>query len=339
MLSFETAKRWLLGIINDKTRTQYVFRLYDYCLEAGLNPDQIVEEKARSLQNPTLRGLAEDRLKRWYSKASQKTPGHAINVFKAVRSFCKANYVPLSARIPTYVGRREEIYVPTKQEVRDMCELAPSLEVKTLILLLSESGRRIGTLSDLCYRHVREGLKDWKRGEPFCFSIPQKRNRYGKLVKSKRIYGKYGFACEDAVEALKLLIKTEDISQDNDKIFPMETISYSKIISNLATKIGINEKEGSGLRKFRAHNLRKMAQTVMEDAGIPLNWVDRILGHKPRGSQGATYSLPTREKLSEKYTIAMKMLQIYETRSTSQPKIEELEKRISQLEAVAARLA
>lgn len=117
----------------------------------------------------------------------------------------------------------------------------------------------------------------------------------------------------------------------------MESQSYSKIISELAIKIGINSK-GKGLKPFRAHNLRKMAQTVMEDAGIPLNWVDRILGHKPRGSQGAAYSLPTKEKLSEKYAIAMEALQIYEMRSTSQPKIKELERRISQLEAIVAKL-
>ena len=49
MLSFETVKRWLVGIANDKTRTQYVLRIHHYYSETGLNPDQIVKEKAKSL--------------------------------------------------------------------------------------------------------------------------------------------------------------------------------------------------------------------------------------------------------------------------------------------------
>ena len=337
LLSFKAGKRWLANITNDKTRSEYVLRLYRYCLETGLNPDQIVEEKAKSLQNPALRGLAEDRLKRWHAKASQKTPGNAINVFKVVRSFCKANYVPLSAKIPMFIAQRETVYVPKKTEVREMCDLA-NYELKTMILLLAESGRRIGTLSDLKYGNVREGLRTWKPSEPFSFSIPQKRNRFNKIVKSKRIYGKWGFACQDAKEALKLLIKTKGITNDEEKLFVCEPQTYSKAISDIAVKIGINPRH-KGLKPFRAHNLRKMCQTCLEDANVPTNWVDRILGHKPRGAQGATYSLPSKEKLAKKYKMAMEALEIYETRSTSQPKVKELEKRISQLEAIVAKLA
>jgi hypothetical protein len=44
---------------------------------------------------------------------------------------------------------------------------------------------------------------------------------------------------------------------------------------------------------------------------VPLNWVDRILGHVPRGAQGKTYSLPPVEKLREKYTKAMSKLTVF----------------------------
>jgi len=49
---------------------------------------------------------------------------------------------------------------------------------------------------------------------------------------------------------------------------------------------------------------------------VPLNWVDRILGHVPRGAQGKTYSLPDEEAMREKYVNAISELQIY---GTSQP--------------------
>lgn len=62
---------------------------------------------------------------------------------------------------------------------------------------------------------------------------------------------------------------------------------------------------------IHAHLFRKRFQVVLEDAGIPLNWVDRLLGHVSRGAQGKTYSIPPTEKLREHYRKAMKELQIY----------------------------
>jgi len=335
LMAFESVQRWLNGLRNPTTKRNYVLALFLYCRENQMTPDQLIKEKEASLRNPNLRGVSEDRLNLWHRKKERTAPGRAICTFKAIKSFFKANYVPVGAKTPIYVPQREQTCLPTKDKIRSMCEIAPSLEVKTIILFLAESGQRIGTLTDLRLRYIKEGLANYKQGEPFIFNIPQKRNKYGKLIRSKRIYGMWGFACDDAVEALKLLIKTKNITDDDQKLFPLESQRYSKIISALAAQIGINP-EGKGLKPFRAHNLRKMAQTTMEDSGIPLNWVDRILGHKPRGSQGDTYSLPPKEKLAEKYKLAMRELQIYKTIQYNLPKIQELEKRISQLESIIA---
>jgi integrase len=230
------------------------------------------------------------------------------------------------------VKQREEEYQPTREEIKAMCELA-DLETAAFILNAAESGQRDGTIADLTLSHVQECLG----GEPYSFIVPQKRDaKTGKIVKSKRIYGTHGFLCKDAVEKLKLLIKTKNLKPE-DKIFTHEAQAYSKNITDLAIKIGIAEP--TGLRRFRTHNLRKRAQTIMEDSNVPLNWVDRILGHKPRGSQADAYSLPPKEKLAEKYKFAMPALEIYQTQNASSPKIEELEKRISQLEAIITKLA
>ena len=68
------------------------------------------------------------------------------------------------------------------------------------------------------------------------------------------------------------------------------------------------------LPRMRArHNIRKRGQTTLEGCHIPLNWVDRLLGHVPRGAQEQTYSLPPVEKLRAEYIKAMAELAIYET--------------------------
>ena len=291
-----------------------------------MTPDQLIEEKAKSTADINLRGLAEDRLISWHTKYERKAPGVALNVFKATKSFFKANYLPLGCKIPTYVKQREEDYIPTTPEVKAMCELA-NLETATFILFAAESGQRDGTVADLNLSHAQGCLN----GEPYVFIIPQKRDaKTGKIVKSKRIYGQYGFLCQDAVEKLKLLIKTKNLKPE-DKIFGCEVQTYSKAITDLAIKIGIAEP--TGLRRFKTHNLRKRAQIILEDSGVPLNWVDRILGHKPRGSQADAYSLPPKEKLAEKYKLAMPALSVFGEEKATSDELKELKERVAKLEA------
>lgn len=52
-----------------------------------MTPDKLVEEKAKSVQDPNLRGLAEDRLIQWHNEYERKAPGVAIGIFKAVSAY------------------------------------------------------------------------------------------------------------------------------------------------------------------------------------------------------------------------------------------------------------
>lgn len=329
MLSFEESKKWLESLRNEQTHHNYTPALFTYCQEVGLSPSDLIAEKAKSTQNINLRGLAEDRLVQWHRKKEQTAPAIAVQTFKAVRAFFKANYLPLGCRIPSYTSQRETEYVPNGKEVKAMCKLA-NLETATFLLVAAESGRRDGTIADVKVKHFDFASK------PTCFIIPQKRNQHGKIVRSKRIYGKFGFICSDATEKLQLLIKTKNLKSE-DKIFPMEAPTYSKKIGDLGEEIGINPKGGKGLKPFHTHCLRKMAQTVMEEF-IPLNWVDRILGYKPRGSQASAYSMPPKHKLAAKYVLAMPALRIYGEEAAN-TEIGELKARVEKLEGLVSKLA
>jgi hypothetical protein len=47
---------------NVTTKHQYIENLWRYGTDTQMTPDQLIEEKAKSTQDPNLRGLAEDRL-------------------------------------------------------------------------------------------------------------------------------------------------------------------------------------------------------------------------------------------------------------------------------------
>ena len=176
LLAFETVRRWKATIRNEETWKQYIERLWVYCTSEEMTPDELIAEKAASIQNPAMRGEAEDRLIRWHSQHERQAPAAALNTFKAVKSFFKANYVPLGAKTPTYVKQREEEYQPTKQEVKDILGLM-DLETETFTLFCAESGQRDGTIADLKLSHVQECLDN---KEPYVFIIPQKRDSQTK---------------------------------------------------------------------------------------------------------------------------------------------------------------
>ncbi|MCJ7762697.1 hypothetical protein MUP38_04490 [Candidatus Bathyarchaeota archaeon] len=71
---------------------------------------------------------------------------------------------------------------------------------------------------------------------------------------------------------------------------------------------------------------------------MPLNWVDRILAHKLRGSQAGAYSLPPKEKLWERYKLAMPALRIYGTETNQNDDLSALKEKVAMLEALVSRL-
>lgn len=124
----------------------------------------------------------------------------------------------------------------------------------------------------------------------------------------------FTFICKDAKESLQLLVQDRNLNA-NDKVFSTTYSGLRKRIMKVAERIRIYQ-NGKGKQSFRLHTYRKWGQTTLEKAGVPLNWVDRILRHIPRGAQGATYSLPDVESMRTEYTKAMSNLEIYETYAT-----------------------
>ena len=94
----------------------------------------------------------------------------------------------------------------------------------------------------------------------------------------------------------------------------IEQVNYNKNVYNLQ----VSPSETYVTLHGVLHNcFRKRVQTILEDntkrktETIPLNWVDLMLDHIPRGSQGEAYSLPSVDQLRSAYAIAANQLRVF----------------------------
>lgn len=266
-----------------------------------MTPDELIQTriKEQKSSDPLIRAKAEDRLLGFHKQVAEARPGMAINHFRRIKSFYRANYVALQCTDPGYTIQREQDYLPTKEEIRYLCELV-GLDAKAYILTMAESCGRPGAVAELQWSDIR--------GEINSEMVPCVVWLQHKVKLSRKKY--FSFICGDAKDALKLLVRQKKRLLPTTKIFNKGYVALQREIMKAATKLGIVNPEDR-LHAFRLHCLRKRGQTLLERAHVPLNWVDRILGHVPRGAQGKTYSLPDPEAMRAEYTKAMPQLTVY----------------------------
>ncbi|UCH32005.1 MAG: hypothetical protein JSV05_01010, partial [Candidatus Bathyarchaeota archaeon] len=267
-----------------------------------MNPDELIQSRIEELKssNFLIRAKAEDRLLAYHKELSREIPGKAISVFRKMKSFYRANYVTLQCRDPGYQIQRDFDYIPTQEEIRKMCEIVP-LETRVYLVTLAECCGRPGAVADIRWKDIKHDIKTSLI--PCQILLPHK----VRLARRKYV----SFIGADAVQLWRVYLETFEQLTDESPLFK-GYCTLRKDIMNAAMQIGIAERSKK-FQPFKMHNLRKRGQTILETCHIPLNWVDRLLGHVPRGAQGQTYSLPPIETLRAEYAKAMAQLTIYET--------------------------
>jgi integrase len=303
---FESIRRWRNNLKGGKYEKCCLRYLAEFCVAYQTTPDELVKRRLAELKSDdlTVRCHAEDMVMEYYKSLVKNTSGKAINVYRKIASFYRYNFLRLQSKDPGYTVQREQDYMATKDETRKMCELL-DLEGKTYLLVLAESCGRSGAVAKLRWKDIQEELHSDK--------VPMKIWLKHKVKMARKAY--FTFVCQDAKEPLQLLVEGRNLKPD-DKVFSIHYSRLRKKVMDAAEKIGIYQNGNGNTQSFRLHTYRKRGQTILEKAGVPLNWVDRILGHVPRGAQGKTYSLPDEEAMREKYAQAMSKLQTY---GTSQP--------------------
>ncbi len=299
---YESVRAWEdeIGGKSESTIQNARYSLYRYTLWSQKNPDELLSLRESDLEKTRAkeRFRAEDELR---SFARKTKGGHTMASY--LKSFYKANHYPLEIKLQKPPPARESEKIPTDEELLLLATIARQ-PLRTIIFFQIESGARIGSLLQLTYADIKE---DYEADR-----VPCRINFPRKITKGKIPY--IGFMGRDSINSLREFLKTRELGGetilDSTVLFVSKTghpLSKTTTIGQVqlfAHKAGINENI-KGLKSFHPHMLRKRAQTILESRNIPLNWVDYLLGHIPRGASASAYSRPQDGQLRDAYSQAM----------------------------------
>jgi len=314
---FESVQVWLdeLGkkTFNKVMVDSWLGYLRKFCGFTGMNPDQLIDLRINELASTDRkeRGQAKRLLNRFYNEYKERSQAGACVAFTALKSFYMANDAAVNVKAPEPVVMREHTLIPTQEQIRKMADLC-GLRDRALTVFIAETGMRISEVLGLKQKHLGS---EFKTGGDVCAVNPPRKS-------GRKAGPQVTFICSDAVDLLKKYLEARyregEAITDESCLFVSTRETGAQLTRTGAYKIllkaGIRSgliTEKQGLKAFHSHCFRKRVQTVLEGSGIPLNWVDYLIGHKPRGAQASAYSLPTDEQLKEAYRRAVPKLQIY----------------------------
>jgi len=344
---FSTVQRWLDGLGklsgSELTRKRGLNALINFCKWTGKTPDMMISERLRDLKGDDIqvRARHEDLVNKYFQ--TFKSRGMGCGVFDYLKSFYKHNYVPLLCQSPKRFRVTTE-RIPTVAEIARMIEVA-DLRDKAIIAFLAQSGVREGTLCKLTYGHVKEDLEAGEKIMHF----------YVRPEEAKAGIAYDGFAGPEAASLLKgyltmrekgtAYMKPETII-DRSPLFrrrargiePVTEDSIQVLVYHRAVEANVIPPKGhpGEWAQIRPHCLRKFFQTRMEEAGLHVNWVKHLMGHKIRGSDAA-YSKPTVRQLREAYEKALSYITLNPANAVAMDKdrtIRELRERLEKLESI-----
>lgn len=349
---YESIQRWLLALRTLTGSQLTVDRglnvMIHFCAWTGKDPDALISERVHDLKEDDirLRSRHEELMLKYFQ--TFKSRGTGIGAMSYVKSFYRHNYVPLQCKIPR-AWRVTSEKVPTQGEIRHMMSVS-NLRDRAVIAFLAQSGVRISTLCRLTYGDVSADLEAGK--------VPVHIKAMPFQAKGKRAEGYDTFIGPEAIDALKAYLDSrrrgtrhipgEPIRSDaplfrrqlngDEESVPVSDDSIEQLVTQAALRAGVIEakKKPGDWSQVRPHVLRKFYQTSLERAGIPHNWVKRLLGHQLPASEDP-YSKPTVEDLRKAYGRALPHLALSDATielAAQQETIAELKARLEKVEAI-----
>ena len=229
------------------------------------------------------------------------------HVVMCVRGFFRANYHQLQAeagRSITY-NPAETHVLPSKEKRLALFKACRNPRDQALVMIGTTSALALETLSKLKWYHFEE---DWQKQDVPHISLPSDLLKgHGK--------GKYrGVRQETFVtpETKGILIEYRLWMEKtfghkwtgDDHVFlsVKRNVAEPLTIRMIAKKATVLQLRANV--DFTFHDGRRIAQTALENAGCPSNWIKKIKGRKCSGEE-APYSKPCIEQLRAKYREAL----------------------------------
>jgi integrase len=223
--------------------------------------------------------------------------------------------------------------VPTAQEIAKICEFLP-IQGKTLVLVLSSSGMRIGESLK-----IRLDDLDLEKN-PAQIEIPGEFTKNGdpRLV----------FISSEAREALKEWLEYRSAyivaasaragreAKDDGRIFPFTPENIGAIWTRASKKAKLFKAQKETKRQLiHIHGLRKYFRTYGKWAQIDV--VECLLGH--RSELRETYARPSPEIMAEEYLRCEPNLSIYEQSKTVVELKQKVEKQSDDIQQLVVNLS
>lgn len=283
-------------LIEELLQRVFLYYFGRFCHFAKMTPDQLIDERKRHLKSDDefLRRKHEELAEKFSTMLRDReeaSPNTVATAVAAVRSFYKANYMPLvEVSVPTPYPIRE-VKVPTPKELRamvDICDDEKDILTKAWILCQAESGisnidlHKLELKSRWCHSaefgHIREQLKNGTA--PLHIHIVREKTMASGLGWYDTFFGKW------AVEALK-----EYVDFSKPRLFDVSDRTIQLKLREISIKAGVGTEEGP----VRPYDLRKYFNTCLKLAGINETLVEYMMGHSLGRVRGAYFVPPVLE--------------------------------------------
>jgi len=317
--NYRSVNNLLLHLIrrskSEGSKRIYLWHLYKFCHYTSRKPNELVALKRNQIEK-LVQSYADSLM-----DASPRYSNLAISSLKtffAVNGFKHAKALELETYHAPPRFRITNEYIPTKHEIYRMADSACSLRDRAIVLTLFSTGLRNSTLRALRYKDVAEELKnDYDN-----IMIPiytEMKDMVPDACKGGIPY--YTFACDEAMQALKLYLKEREekygsiegseplfsseynqIPRDDRKRKPLTSRELQIIVKSAAKRAGISQWEA-----IHPHCLRKAFETVLhsqliDGANMDVKVQEFFMGHVLPGSQDPYFDRSKVERMRIQYS-------------------------------------
>jgi site-specific recombinase XerD len=289
--------------LSDATCRLYSMYMRYFCDCVGRTPTELIADAIKEIKEGKL--PSERKESEYFAKYKVRlkernlSPKSQSVAITCVRSFYKAYDIQLSANITKIkkpLPMRENMNFLTKVDIIKLITNCHSLRDKAIILCMSTSGLARQEIINLRMQDIT--FDDSDIGT---VSIRRQKSQVDYTT----------FIAPEAAQALKNYweerSRTDKLKPkgQNDFVFVtydngtrIDKTTFGKLFRTLASQLGYQN--GEYQIKSRSHALRKFFASTLENAGLPKNKIDHMLGHAPNSSDLAYFHYDV-NKLKELY--------------------------------------
>ena len=306
------------GKLAPQTKENYILRIWAYLRRVGMSPDQFIQTVSRDPK------AFETDFVKFIAEVSGTSASSTTAFWRdSLRRFLEINRVKgvdwdyVNQFIPK-VRKSGQDRAPTLEEIRKVVAVA-DLRTKCLILFLTSSGARIGSIEYLRWRDIQEvEFEGWKlakvtiyRGEPEEYDTFASPECYEYLLKYREVREKVGEAITPSSPVFVREVNKRKF--DQRKVKPVGVRTLKNQMGELLNQMKMREKltDTKNYRSYewkQCHSFRKFFKTRMEMSGVKPIITEMLMGHTI-GVSGS-YMKPTQDEMVSEYVKAIPNLTI-----------------------------